>query len=482
MPGSSDRTVRALPAPPSDGLPDGFAVRLGRRVRVDDGGLTLIGGAPTRVLYLKPRAAALLSDRTLTVSNVGTRALAERLLDAGMADPVLSSLPPVDVAAVTFVIPVYGRPGALDRLLSSLPDGSRTIVVDDLSPDRDAIVRVARRHGAVLVLLEVNGGPARARNEGLRQVTTPFAAFADTDIVIDDDTVAALLTHFADPRVALVAPRVHGLQDSSELNWIGKYEQARSSLDLGPDPALVRQRSPVSWVPAAFLIARVAAVGAGFSAEMREGEDVDLVWRLADGGWRIRYEPEAAVWHEHRQTLIAWLSRKAFYGSSAHPLAVRHHHDVAPAVLAPWNIGVIGALLAQRRWSLPVAGSIAAVTAWRVSRKLSRSKHPFQQAARLTASGVGSSLVQTTALLVRHWWPVALLLSIVSPRIRRALIVSAVVDAGIEWVRLRPDLDPVRFGVARRLDDLAYGAGVWWSALKGRSLRGVLPYVRRHDS
>jgi mycofactocin system glycosyltransferase len=457
-------------------------VRLGRGVRVDDGGRTLIGGAPTRVLYLKPAAADLLADGTLTVVDAGTRALADRLLDAGMADPIVSSLATVDVSDVTFVIPVYGRPDPLDRLLSSLPEGSRTIVVDDVSPDRDAILAVAERHGAAFLPLDVNGGPARARNEGLHHVTTPFAAFADTDIVIDGGTVATLLKHFADPRVALVAPRVHGLRDTAGLNWVGRYEEARSSLDLGQDPALVRQRSPVSWVPAAFLIARVAAVGAGFSAEMREGEDVDLVWRLADAGWRVRYEPEAAVWHEHRQKVVAWLSRKAFYGSSAHPLAVRHDHDVAPAVLAPWNIGVIGALLAQRWWSLPTAGVIAAATAWRVSRKLGRSEHPIEQATRLTASGVGSSLVQTTALLVRHWWPVAVVLSIFSRRIRRALIVSAVADAAIEWVRLRPDLDPVRFGATRRLDDLAYGAGVWWSAIKGRSLRGVLPYIRRHDT
>ncbi|BDZ52135.1 hypothetical protein GCM10025867_43760 [Frondihabitans sucicola] len=187
------------------------------------------------------------------------------------------------------------------------------------------------------------------------------------------------------------------------------------------------------------------------------------------------------MWHEHRQRVIAWLGRKAFYGSSAHPLAVRHGADVAPAVLAPWNVGVIAALLAQRRWSLPVALGMTLVTVWRVSRKLRRSDRPVRQAARLTANGVGSSLVQTTALLVRHWWPVAVVLSVFSARIRRALLVSAVVDAGIEWARLRPDLDPVRFGLARRLDDLAYGAGVWWSAAKGRSLRAVLPHITRRD-
>ncbi|WP_255447544.1 hypothetical protein [Schumannella sp. 10F1B-5-1] len=36
----------------------------------------------------------------------------------------------------------------------------------------------------------------------------------------------------------------------------------------------------------------------------------------------------------------------------------------------------------------------------------------------------------------------------------------------------------MHFGVARRLDDLAYVAGVWWSALRGRSLAALKPDLR----
>ncbi len=461
-------------------LPDGFAVRLNRRVRVRDRGRALIGGSPTRVLYLTHAATGMFTDRTIRVTDAGTRALADRLLEAGMADPVLGSLPEIDEAEVTFVVPVFGRPRALDRLLASIGPGRQVIVVDDVSPDRMAIVEVVEAHGARFLPLAANGGPAAARNAGLKHVTTPFVAFVDSDIVVDPDATAALLRHFADPRVALAAPRVLGLQDDAGMNWIGRYEEARSSLDLGIHPATVRPRSPVSWVPGAFLVARVDAIGEGFSADMREGEDVDLVWRLAAEGWRIRFEPEARVWHEHRQTVGDWLSRKAFYGSSAHPLSMRYPRDIAPAVLAPWSVGVIAALLAQRRWSIPVAVAISGLATWRIARKLRRSEHPIRVAAVLTAEGVLASVSQTMALLVRHWWPLAIVASVFSRRMRRALLVSSVLDAALEYRRTRPRLDPVRFGIARRLDDLGYGAGVWFGAVKGRSLRALLPDIRRH--
>ncbi len=448
---------------------------------MSDGGRALIGGAPIRVLYLKPAAAELFEGRDLRVRDRPSQVLADRLVDAGIADPVVETLPEGDLSEVTYVIPVRDRPESLDRLLGALGAGASVIVVDDASRDVDRQRAVVERHGARFLPLPENVGPAEARNAGLREVTTEFVAFVDSDVVAHPDAVATLIRHFADPRVALVAPRVRGLvdDDGRGANWIGRYEEARSSLDLGDGPAIVRQRATVSWVSSTFLVGRVALLEAGFTAGMRVGEDVDLVWNLADRGLRVRYEPAAAVFHEHRTTTGAWLARKAFYGTGAHPLAVRHPYDIAPAVLAPWSAAVVAALLAQRRWSVPVALGISAFTAWRLSRKLGRSEHPLRVAAGLTANGLVASLVQATALLLRHWWPAVLVGCLFSARLRRAVVVAHLVDVAIEQVRTRARLDPVRFGLARRLDDLAYGAGVWVSAVRGRSWRALLPDVRR---
>ncbi|TAJ46969.1 MAG: mycofactocin system glycosyltransferase [Herbiconiux sp.] len=460
-------------------MPIGSVVRLNRRVRVKDGGRALIGGAPTRVLYLKPAAAALFEGRTLRIRDRQTAVLADRLVESGIADPVVSSLPAGDIGQVTYVIPVRDRPAALERLLDSLGAGRAVIVVDDCSDDVPGQRAIAERHGARFVALPENLGPAGARNAGLRAVTTPFVAFVDSDVVAHPDAVDTLLRHFADPKVALAAPRVLGLPGEQGLNWIGRYEDARSSLDLGEEPAIVRQRAPVSWVSSTFLLARVDLLGDGFADGMRVGEDVDLVWTLADRGLRVRYEPAATVWHEHRTSVGSWLKRKAFYGTGAHPLAERHPHDIAPAVLAPWSAAAVAALLAQRRWSVPVALGICAVTVWQLAGKLRASEHPVRVAAGLTANGLAASLVQAMALLLRHWWPAVAIGCLFSPRLRRAVLVAHLVDVAIERRRTKAQLDPVRFAVARRLDDLAYGAGVWMSALRGRSWGALLPDIRR---
>ncbi|MFF0081866.1 mycofactocin biosynthesis glycosyltransferase MftF [Streptomyces canus] len=467
-------------------LPYGFVVTLDRHARVLDGGRALLGGHPTRLLRLSPRARPLLTGRGLHVRDTAGAVLADRLLETGLAHPDLTALPNWPQPSCSYVIPVRDRPRQLDRLLASIRHSAdaTVIVVDDASHRPDLIAAVTARHGARLIPLTTNLGPAGARNAGLRHVATPYVAFVDSDMVLAPDTVPTLLRHFADPDVVMAVPRITGLATAESDRWLGRYEHLRSSLDLGRNPAAVRPGTPVSWVPSACLVVRTAALVAvgGFDASMRVGEDVDLCWRLIRAGHRIRYEPSVQAAHEHRTDLTDWFRRKATYGTGAHPLALRHPEHIAPAVLAPWSAALLIALLAQRRWSLTAAVGIAAVATARNADKLKSTAHPLRHAARLTALGSVSALTQGAALLTRHWWPLTAVGCLASRRIRRATAVAALTDITLETLERRSTttrLDPARYAAARRLDDLAYGSGVWLSAFRGRSTAALRPRVVR---
>ncbi|MFD4508080.1 mycofactocin biosynthesis glycosyltransferase MftF [Streptomyces sp. NPDC058457] len=459
-------------------LPIGFVVELDRHTRVIDGGRALLGGFPTRLLRLTPRARRLLVDRTIPVRSAASAFLADRLLACGMAHPVAASLPEPPDPRCTVVIPVRDRPRQLDRLLRSIGTDHPVIVVDDASRRPAAVAAVAARHGARLVALTTNVGPAGARNAGLRLVTTPYVVFADSDIVLDADTVPTLLRHFADPRVAMAVPRITGLPNAA-TTWIERYENGRSSLDLGARPAPVHPGTPVSWASSACVVARVDMLEEGFDDRMRVGEDVDLCWRLVEAGLRVRYEPVVRAAHEHRVRMADWLLRKAVYGTGAHPLAERHPDFIAPAVFAPWSLVFVTALLAQRRWSVPAAGAVLGVVTVRIAHKLDGTRHPHRLAVRLTANGALGTLSQASALLTRHWWPLTVVGCTVSRRVRRATAVAALADIALEYRHEQVPLDPIRYAVARRLDDLAYGAGVWLSALRGRSTGALRPRITR---
>ncbi|WP_050997085.1 MULTISPECIES: mycofactocin biosynthesis glycosyltransferase MftF [Frankia] len=458
--------------------PGGLVVELGRDVRVRDGGRTLVWGAPARLLHPRAEAAAQLTGRRLRVTGPTSERLAMQMLASGAAHPVIDRLPPTELAEVTVVIPVRDRAPSLDALMSGLGDRIRTIVVDDCSREPRPVAEVATRHRAELVVLPRHRGPAGARNAGLERVTTPFVAFVDSDVTVGPDTIAALLRHFHHPRVAAVAPRILGRAQPGRSNWISRYEDARSSLDRGPAPALVHPRSPVAWLPSACLVARVDALGTGFTDGMQVAEDVDLVWRLAAQGWHVRYEPSATAWHDHRVRLIPWLRRKAFYGSGGRALAERHGAAAAPAVLTPAGAAFVGALLAQRRWSLPAAAVASAVLTVRLRRLTNRSDHPALLAAELAGHDLAAAVRQTNRLMMRHWWPVSLAAALASRRARRAVLLAALTDSALQYRRVPPNLGAARFLVARRLDDLAYGAGLWAGTLAGRSARPLLPAIQ----
>lgn len=463
-------------------LPDRAVVRLVPAARWLDG-QTLIGGSPARLFRLTSAARRLFVDDAIAVRDGASAALATRLLRAGVAELDLETVAQPQRSEVTVVIPIRGRAASLRRLLESVPSGcAEVIVVDDgSSPPEAAAIRdvVGDRPGHRVLRLPVNQGPAAARNAGLRAARTRLVLFADSDVVLDAAAVDRLLRHFADPALAVVAPRIAALDGSGE-SWLARYEQGASALDMGQFSGVVAPRSAVGWVPSACWLAAADLLGDGFDPQMRVAEDVDLCWRLHTAGGVVRYDADAVVRHEHRVGWGAWLERRFHYGTGATALAQRHGDLVAPAVLAPWTAALLLALALQRRGAVPLAAA-AWVVGWRGSAR--RLPGPAgtarRQALSLSARGALSAAEQVPALMLRHGWPLSLALSLGSRRVRRMLVASLIVDGVRARQRADVPLDPCRHLLARRLDDLAYGAGVWTSAWRGRSVRALLPAVVR---
>ncbi|AWB93489.1 mycofactocin biosynthesis glycosyltransferase MftF [Aeromicrobium chenweiae] len=455
--------------PGATALPDGFAVRLH-----DDVELGPVVPAGWRFLRLSATARSLLADRSLVVSSPVTAMLAARLLDLDLADPVpdVGAAPGPD--SVTVVVPVKDNARGVDRLLTSLSGHVACVVVDDGSADPRALAQVVERHGAALVRLDRNVGPAAARDAGLRSVRTPLVAFVDSDVEVAPSALGQLAAHFADPGLAAAAPRI---RSHGGTRWFERYDDAMGSLDLGPRSATVRPWSPVAYVPSACLVARVELLGDGFDPRLRCGEDVDLVWRLHDAGHRVRYVAEVEVGHEVRRTVRSWLGRKAFYGTSAALLAQRHGDKVAPAILSPTSTLTVAGVLLQRRWSWAIAAGLSAWTLHDAGRRLPELS--FQQRLGLARTADVALAKQASGLALRHWWPVTAVLAVVSPRARRAVAVMVLADGVATHRSSGTDLDVLRFTLARRADDLAYGAGVWWGAVRERSVACLLP---RRDS
>ncbi|KNE82554.1 MULTISPECIES: mycofactocin biosynthesis glycosyltransferase MftF [Streptomyces] len=469
-----------LPAPPDAALPAGFTVELATGTRRSKDGRLLLGGAPPRLLRLTASAARRLDGGRFTVTDPASGLLARRLLDTGIAHPRPT---PVPVSDTTVVIPIRDRAGQLYRLLTALradPPTSRlpVLVVDDGSTDPAALARVARAHGAELLTHPRNLGPAAARNTGLRHARTPYVAFCDSDVVPEPGWLAVLLAQFADPAVALAAPRVVALPVPAP-GLLDRYEEMRSPLDMGVREGPVVPVSALSYVPSATIVVRRAAAGAGFDESMRVGEDVDLCMRLHEAGWRLRYVPTARVGHRHRTDLRNWLAQRVAYGTGAAGLALRHPGQVPPLYAAPWSLAACALALRGRPGPAAVAAALTAVTAVRVARRMPDADSPPLAGALLSLAALRGTAEQLLRCATRHHWPVAVTAAVASSRVRHILIAAAVAEGLVDHRRSGTSLAPLAHVAIRRLDDLAYGWGVWQGAVRHRTTAPLRPRIAR---
>jgi len=392
------------------------------------------------------------------------------------------------------VIPVRDRHAELARCLAGLRgDGLEVIVVDDCSADPGAIAAIAAAGGARVLRREVNGGPAAARNSGLAAAATPLVAFLDSDCVPSAGWLDRLLPHFADPAAGAIAPRI--VPHEKATTWLGRYEGASSTLDMGARPSIVRPGARVSYVPGAALVVRKCAAGTGFTEGMYVGEDVDFVWRLAAAGWRVRYEPAAVMGHDHRVRLRAWFARRADYGTSAAALEERHPGAVRPLYASWWTVGAWTAALAGRPvTAAALTGTATALLARRLSR-VTGERWPlppqapakgdapapdhaaWSLAVRLAGGGSLAAARPLGSALSRTWWPLAIPAAIAVPRLRVPVTALILAPPLLDWADRRPPLDPARYVAARLLDDVAYSIGVWQGCLRRRAIRPLLPAI-----
>lgn len=463
------------------GLPDGFQVQIDLRCAKAGDFRYLVGGSPTRLLRMSDTALGMTSeDGRIEVCDNVTRRLARALLDAGIANPRPMFGPQPD--DVTVVIPVRDNQDGVDRLLEAL-DGLAVIVVDDGS----ATPIETDRPTAQVLRFDENRGPSAARNAGAAAATTDFVAFLDSDVVPDPDWLTILLTHFSDPTVGLVAPRIVGLQsdDSMAASLAERYENGWSSLDMGPEESAVAPSTRTPYVPSAAMVVRRSAF-CGFDESLRVAEDVDACWRMHAQGWRIRYDPVARVAHEHRTDLRSVLSRRCFYGTGAAHLASRHGDRAAPMKMSVPMAAAVVALLSRTRFGAALAMIILTHLAVRMRRRLGDLPSAPLVSAQMTGRAAGFGLLQAADAICRHYWPVALLLALVSKRFRTLAVQVAIVEGVVSWVRdlladptSPPTLGPLRYILMHRLDDLAYGAGLWQGVIAHRDPEALRPVISR---
>lgn len=224
--------------------------------------------------------------------------------------------PPISVVVCT-----RDRTALLERCLRSLlalEYPAYEVIVVDNAPRDDATARLAAAL-PVRYVREPRPGLDRARNRGIAEARHDLIAFTDDDARADPGWLSALARAFADPEVAAVT----GLVAPAELETPAQeyFELAYGGMGKGRRPRTFRRER---MKPGELLAIQAAGVGAnmafrravlaaagGFDPALDVGTpasgggDLDMFHRVVAGGWTLRYEPAALVWHQHRREMAA---------------------------------------------------------------------------------------------------------------------------------------------------------------------------------
>jgi glycosyltransferase involved in cell wall biosynthesis len=215
-------------------------------------------------------------------------------------------------AKVAVVVPVYNGSRTICATVKCLLRQSHRpheiIVVDDGSTDGTAEVLKVFEEG-VRVISKPNGGPASARNSGVRAATGDFVAFTDGDCLPDGEWLAHLLRGFDAPEVAGVG----GVIRRADEGLVSEYVDVIGLFN----PGLGEDGSIIYLATGNACFRRGALLEAGlFDETFRKpgGEEPELCTKIRKMGYVLKAVEDAVVLHHHKQTVKNFLKTIANYG------------------------------------------------------------------------------------------------------------------------------------------------------------------------
>lgn len=256
---------------------------------------------------------------------------------------------------VSVVVPTYRRSHLLPRLVAALEaqtlpaERFEVLIVDNASHDETSTVLAQLGAGSPLHLrplqVEVNEGPAPARNLGWREACAPYVAFTDDDCVPRPDWLDQGL------RTCRASPRLGVLQGAT---LIPSEHPVRGPLTVYRE---ILEPSPYFEGCNVFFPRAVLEQTGGFDETFPFGwEDTAAGWSAIEGGREWVFDETTVVAHDVIDRPLRWHLMMAFREGNTVDVACRHP-ELRKMFWRPW---------AHRRSNVAfVAGAVGLVAALR---------------------------------------------------------------------------------------------------------------------
>ena len=250
-----------------------------------------------------------------------------RMLSAGELLPFVNlngSCPPklAESPMVSVVICAFNAERTMRACLESLRTIDyphyEVIVVDDGSYDRTA--EISADFPEYRLIRQPNRGLSVARNVGMQAAHGELIAYTDSDCVVDPHWLTLMVRTLTESKFdGCGGPNYAPHEEGRIEGAVAASPGAPCHVLVGDDRA-----EHLAGCNMVFRKSALLAIG-GFDPQFTAaGDDVDICWRLIDGGYALGFCPAAFVWHFRRNTVRAYYGQQRGYGKAEAMLFLKY--------------------------------------------------------------------------------------------------------------------------------------------------------------
>ena len=246
----------------------------------------------------------------------------------------------------SIIIPVYNRPNEIHELLESLvtqnfSDAFEVLIIEDGSTQKcDSIVQKYQDQLNLNYFFKENSGAGDSRNFGMKNASGNYFIILDSDVIFPNQYLTAvkigLENNYTD---------AFGGADAAHKSFSNLQKAINYAMTSVITTGGIRGNTEAigKFQPRSFNIGlskKAFENTQGFS-KMKNGEDIDLTFRLWENGFETQLLEEAFVFHKRRASIQQFFKQTFGFGS-ARPLLNRKYPKTAKLTYWFPSIFIIG--------------------------------------------------------------------------------------------------------------------------------------------
>jgi glycosyltransferase involved in cell wall biosynthesis len=246
----------------------------------------------------------------------------------------------------SIIIPVYNRPNEIHELLESLvtqnfSDSFEVLIIEDGSTQKcDSIVQKYQDQLNLNYFFKENSGAGDSRNFGMKNASGNYFIILDSDVILPNQYLTAvkigLENNYTD---------AFGGADAAHKSFSNLQKAINYAMTSVITTGGIRGNTEAigKFQPRSFNIGlskKAFENTQGFS-KMKNGEDIDLTFRLWENGFETQLLEEAFVFHKRRASIQQFFKQTFGFGS-ARPLLNRKYPKTAKLTYWFPSIFIIG--------------------------------------------------------------------------------------------------------------------------------------------